>query len=82
MHEEVNQPVEVVTLYEKHRARPLYFRWNGRWIKITRINMIHHVCEGDRRIFFFSVSNEAAAYRLRFEPDVLKWHLEEIYVEE
>jgi hypothetical protein len=37
MDQEINQPIEVMAVFEKGRMLPVRFRWNGRVVKIVHV---------------------------------------------
>lgn len=75
---EINEPVNVWVLFKGALIQPLYFLWNGRQIKIEKINLVHTSKSGNSLFTYFSVSSNGNFYRLRFEIPGLKWRLEEV----
>ena len=79
MHENYNDPIDVVVDFVENRVRPLSFRWAGSSYTIEKVNLIHSTREGAKKVFFFSVSDQENAFKLRFDPESLKWHIMELY---
>jgi len=70
-------PIKVLVQFEKDQVKPVLFKRMGRIYKISKVNLVYHFREGDRRIWQFFVSDAANSYKLRFEPDILAWFWEE-----
>ena len=70
-------PIKVLTQFDGEKIKILAFKREGRTYKILKVNLVYHFREGDRRIWQFFVSDAANSYKLRFEPDILRWFLEE-----
>lgn len=71
------EEITVLVQFDKDKVKPIAFKRAGRLYRVSKVNLVHHFREGERRIFMFHVSDEANSYTLRFEPDVLKWYIEE-----
>ena len=71
------EEIKVLVQFDGSRPKILAFKRQGRIYKISKVNLVHHFREGDRRIFNFHISDEANSYKLRFEPDILAWFIEE-----
>lgn len=56
-------------------------RWQEKNYDIKHVNLIHTGREGTKRIFYFSVSDDANAFKLKLDPDVLEWRLVELYTD-
>ncbi|MCR4311883.1 MAG: hypothetical protein NUV56_01230 [Candidatus Uhrbacteria bacterium] len=81
MHEILNDPVEVVVDFCGKRVRPTTVRWGGQTYAIERVNLVHGVREGTKRIYYFSVSDKTNFMKLRLDTEMLEWRLVEIYTE-
>jgi len=81
MHEIINEPIEMLVAFKKVGVIPRQMFWSGRLYEIKQINMIHTVYEGTKHIFYFSVSNNEHAFKLRFDTELLKWTLAEMYTD-
>ena len=81
MHELLNDPVEVTVDFQGRRVRPTSVRWAGRSYPMQRLNMVHTAREGQKRIYYFSVSDAANFMKLRLDTETLEWRLVEVYTE-
>ena len=79
MHEYMNEPVEVSVDFRGRRVWPKHIRWNQRTYDVDRVNLVHGTREGQRRIFYFSVSDSANFMKLRLDTETLEWRLVEVY---
>jgi hypothetical protein len=71
--------IEVIVTFSKGGVFPRVLRWGKRTYKILKVNLIHTIKEGTTRIYFFSVSDEANAWKLGFNTETLKWWVEDYY---
>lgn len=77
-YETINEPIEVMAVFHKERAEPMTFKWGARYYPINKVNLVHSEHDGRETVYYFSVSNDTAAYRLSFRTRSLKWMLEEM----
>lgn len=75
------EPIKVLTQFEGAKVKPLLFKRQGRVYRDLNLNLVHHHREGERQIFNFHVSNQNGSFKLRFEPDLLLWFLEDEYAD-
>lgn len=80
MYQKVEEPIGVTMAFSRGKAEPLFFNWCGRNYKIDRVNMMHTERRGREKVYIFSVSDKANAFRLKFFTETLKWELEEMAV--
>jgi hypothetical protein len=78
MYQEVKEPIDVMMAFKSGKPEPLFFNWNNRQYKIDRVNLVHHERRGREKVYVFSVSDRANAFRLKFFTETLKWELEEV----
>jgi len=78
IYEKVDQPVEVLAAFRKDRAEPMTFKWGNRYYQVKKINLVHTEREGREKVYYFSVSDDTAAFRLSFRSETLAWRLEEM----
>lgn len=81
VYQAVDEQIDVATLYQKGEVKPLIFKWGNKKYKIKKVNLVHTRYVGAIKYFFFSVSTESGEYQLKYNPDNLKWTLEEMYLE-
>jgi hypothetical protein len=77
-YETIQEPIDVMAVFHQGSAEPMTFKWSGRYYQINKINLVHSEHDGREMIYYFSVSNDTAAYRLSFRTKSLKWMLEEM----
>jgi hypothetical protein len=81
MLEQINQPVEVVTIFKQNQAIPWKFLWQGKEYFIKKINLTYSSWEGRVKLYYFAVSDSTNYFKLQFNTDNLKWTLLESYVD-
>ena len=79
MYEEINESVDVLVGFVKKQVRPLAFRWRNRKYMVNKINLVHSSSEGQSKIYYFSVTDNANYFKLRFNSEALDWKLIELY---
>jgi hypothetical protein len=77
-YEKIHEPVEVMVAFRKERPEPMMFKWGARYFQIQKVNLVHAERVGREKVYYFSVSDEANAYRLSFRTESLQWQLEEL----
>lgn len=78
---DVNEIVEVMTIFKKNLVWPKALKWNGRVYNINKVNMRHQTMEGQTLIHYFSVSDSTNFFKLAFNTKNLTWKLEQVYNE-
>ncbi|MBI2550964.1 hypothetical protein HYV73_01300 [Candidatus Uhrbacteria bacterium] len=81
MHHILDDPIDVDASFFHHRVVPTRIAWNNRSYPIEKINLIHATHEGNKRIFYFSVSDTANSFKLRLDSELLEWRLVEMYAD-
>ena len=76
---ESEDSLQVIASFGKNGVFPRIIKWGSRRYKILQVNLIHSLTEGSVRIYFFSVSDEANAFKLGFNSSSLKWWIEDHY---
>lgn len=71
--------VEVIATFGKAGVFPRVIKWGKQTYKILKVNLIHTIKEGVVRIYFFSVSDDANAFKLGFNTENLTWWIEDHY---
>ncbi|HPF95528.1 MAG: hypothetical protein KC582_04150 [Candidatus Magasanikbacteria bacterium] len=79
-YEQVKQPVEVVVVFKQRKPEPFIIKWGKRYIRIQKIHLVHSERIGRDKVYYFSVSDNANAYRLSFSTETLHWHMDEVRV--
>lgn len=76
-YDSVHEPVEVLVAFKNSRPEPMMFKWGKQYYQVRKVNLVHAERIGREKVYFFSVSDEANAYRLSFNTESLQWALEE-----
>ena len=48
---------------------------------MQNVNLVHGAREGDKRIFYFSISDQTNFMKLRLDTETLEWRLVELYTD-
>ena len=79
MYTNIDEPIAVLVSFDKGVLTPHIFKWRGRQIKLTKVNLIHRVKDGSVLCYLFSVSNDTSAYKLKFNAATMQWRLDQVY---
>ncbi|MBI4139106.1 hypothetical protein HY479_03065 [Candidatus Uhrbacteria bacterium] len=80
MYEKVAEPIEVLAAFRQDRTEPMTFKWGNRHYQVKKVNLVHTERRGREKIYIFSVSDDANAYRLSFSSETMKWQLDDMAV--
>lgn len=78
MYEKIEQPIDVLVAFRKECVEPMTFKWANRYYQVKKVNLVHSQRQGREKVTYFSVSDEANAYRLSFSSETMQWRLEEM----
>lgn len=81
MLEKIDEPIEIIVEFRAGQVLPRVFKWRGKKYNIEKINMVHKERQGNEKIYYFSVSDNANFFRLAFSTRDLSWRLEKIFFE-
>lgn len=82
MDQEINQPIEVVAVFQNGKMIPVRFRWNGRVIKIVRVTGQWKTGEGKYRIKHYAIIDQDSQFcQLSYQERTGEWFLNNIWVE-
>jgi len=81
MFEKLNEPIDVLVKFNRDKVIPTFFKWRSKTYKIEKINLIHKERDGDDKIYYFSVSDNANFFRLAFFTRDLTWRIQELFYE-
>ena len=81
MHELINEPIKVLASFNGVKVNPIAFEWRNKKYQIDKVNLVYHANEEGRKVFYFSVTDQANCFNLRFDPEELTWRINEIYNE-
>lgn len=79
MTEKINEPIDVLVKFNKTKIMPSFFKWRNKTYRVEKVNLIHHLRDGNNKIYYFSVSNNINFFRLAFSTKDLSWKMEEFY---
>ena len=71
------ESIEVIATFGKEGVFPRVIKMGHTAYKILRVNLVHPIKDGAIRIYFFSVSDGANAWKLGFNTETLKWWVED-----
>lgn len=77
MYEVVNDPINVTADFRENRVRPLSMTWSGHDYTIEQVHLVHTARQGNKKLFFFSVSDSSTYFKLQLDPEFLEWRLVE-----
>lgn len=75
---QVNEPIEVLAAFKKSGLAPLFFKWNGRKIKIEAVDLKYKFKRGDTLFRCFLVSCANASYKIICDSQNMSWTIEEV----
>jgi hypothetical protein len=81
MLEKLNEPIEALVRFGAKEVFPTFFKWRGKTYKIEKLNLVHKERDGNDKIYYFSVSDDANFFRLAFFTRDLSWQIQELYYE-
>jgi hypothetical protein len=77
----LNDPVNVTVDFNGKSIKPQRVIWDNKAYIMKHVNLVHPANEGNKRIFYFSVSDDSLFMKLRFDTDSMQWRLVEVYTE-
>ena len=81
IYQKINERIDVLVDFAGTQIRPLVFKWGGRDYQVKKVNLVHMAREGRDKVYYFSVSDEANYFKLKYNTESLEWLLEETYAE-
>ena len=82
MDQEIDQPIDVIVVFQKGRMVPVRFRWNGRVIKIARVTGRWKTSQGKSQIRHFAVLDKDSQFcQLSYRERTGEWFLDKIWME-
>lgn len=77
---QVKEPVDVVVVFKQRKPEPFIVKWGKRYLRVKKVHLVHSERIGRDKVYYFSVSDDAHAYRLSFSTESLQWHLDEMRI--
>ena len=81
MFESLNDPIDVLTIFEEGKLEPLRFRWKGKVIRIAKVTGRWSRREGQTQLRYFSVESGSETYELCYDPRGPRWFLSRAWCE-
>ena len=82
MYQDMDEPVEVVVVFQNNRMRPSRFRWKGQVYKISEVTGDWKTDVGAYRIRHFAVvDNSSNFFQLSYDERKTNWIISKIWVE-
>ncbi len=81
MLEKLDEPIDIIVSFKSQKVMPAFFKWREKTYKIEKINLVHKERDGNDKIYYFSVSDNANFFRLAFFTRDLSWRIEELFYE-
>jgi uncharacterized protein DUF6504 len=82
MYQDMDEPIEVVVLFEARKMNPVRFRWNGRVYKISEVTGDWKTDVGAYKVHHYAVvDNSSNFFQLTFDERQTSWIISKIWVE-
>lgn len=75
----IHEPVDVFCFFTRRSPLPLKLIWRNKSHHVRNLNLTYEEKQGTDTIFYFSVSNDEASFKLSFNNQSLRWYLEEVF---
>lgn len=80
--EEVNEPVDVLTVFEKGSLRPMKFRWAARVYTVDRVTFQWITREGAHQLRHFALTaTDQNVYELVLNNHTMQWTLRKVQMD-
>lgn len=82
MYQEMDEPIEVVVLFQSSKMKPSRFRWKDRVYKISEVTGDWKTDVGSYRIRHFAVVDTSSNFfQLSYDERKTSWVISKIWVE-
>jgi len=82
MYQDVDEPIDVIAVFEKSRLRPVRFKWKDRVYKVTKVTGSWQSDVGRYRLKHFAVVDTASNFfQLSYDQQEATWSLTKISTE-
>ncbi|MBM4032778.1 MAG: hypothetical protein FJ291_13445 [Planctomycetes bacterium] len=80
--QELNEPIDVVTVFREGRMAPVKFRWAGRVYPVTRVAYRWVTREGAFPLYHFSiVARDAQLCEVVLNTQTMQWSIVKVQME-
>jgi hypothetical protein len=82
MYQEINDPVDVLVLFEDGTLKPQRFRWKGHVHRVEQITGAWKTDKGAFKLRHFALMDEEANFfQLAYDEQTLRWKVTRVWVE-
>ena len=82
MYQSLDDPIDMIAVFQNHALKPVRFRWNGNIHKIARVTGAWRSRTGESSIRHFAVvDTKANYYELTYNEHQTHWIISKIWVE-
>ena len=82
MIEDINEPIAVLSKFERGKIEPLRFKWRRRTYKIDKVNGNWERREGQFLVYYFSVAtSNSGLFEIFLDSRNMGWRLGKIFIE-
>jgi len=82
MYQDLNDPVDVIVIFENQVMRPARFRWKGQIHKVARVTGAWKSRDGEQGVRHFAVvDTRANFFQLTYNERLTRWVLSRTWVE-
>jgi hypothetical protein len=74
-----DEPISVLATFADGQVKPWKFRCGSQLYDIARVHLVHSERKGRNKFFYFHVSNDTQAWKLRLNTETLQWRMMETY---
>ena len=78
---EGGEKINVLVKFEGTKVLPVFFKWQNKTYEVEKLNLVHKERDGNDKIYYFSVSDNANFFRLAFFTRDLSWKIQELFYE-
>lgn len=80
MFEQLSEKIPVFSFYNPTTkvSQPLYLKWQGKLLTVTKIGLHHTISEGKALIHVFCIVAGNMFFKLHFDTTALTWTVKEI----
>lgn len=82
MYQDLDEPIDVIAVFDKGTLRPLRFRWKGRSLHIARVTGSWKAPKGETWMRHFSVvDTHDNVFHLAYDERRTRWTISKVWVE-
>ncbi len=82
MDQDINQPIDVIVVFQKGRMVPVRFRWDGKVVRIARVTGRWKTNQGTFEVKHFAVIDQDSQFcQLSYKERTAEWFLDKIWLE-